>query len=196
MSVLLEKADQGRLIPLPELISIKASLKERAVLLPGRRKEFCERYQGLSLELFTDGEFSSQFEDRNASLRSTATERGGGSNINPFHVIDLAKALCIKTYFWSLSQLSSYYREAFSTPPGTGFAFLVSDLGQRRLEQSYKEVARMEAGQLITEEVETYNPRQFYFILAGLGGLVVGSLVAGSKIFLHNSGEEIEGTER
>lgn len=189
LMVLLEKVDRGRVIPLSELRSVSASLKERVVLIPKRKKEFCERYKGLSILLFTDGDFPNQFSNRTAASQALQTQKGSSDYINPFNVIELAKALCIKTYFWSVGQLDSSYQEAFSTPPGTGFAFKISDLGAEKLANSYKEVARKEVGQFLVEEVRVFHSLRLYFLLIGLGGLVGGTLLAGLKNFLRHSGE-------
>ncbi|QQG44982.1 MAG: VWA domain-containing protein [Candidatus Sungiibacteriota bacterium] len=187
LKLLLIFADKERIIPLTELTEIQTSLKERAVRIPQRRQEFCEKNQGLSLLLFTDGDFAIAG-SRQALLQERETTRGGYFKINPFHVLDLAKALCIKTYFWSMNEIWPAFEEAFSNPPGTGEAMLVSDLDERTLGDLYRRVAEKERGGFVIQEVTTYNPLRRYFIAGALVGILCGAFLTGLGRLLVHSG--------
>lgn len=192
--LLLESVDKGRVISLSSLQSIEASLYEKVLRLPNEKvqKEFCGSYHGLSLLLFTDGDF---FIKSRADVLETGTNLGGGTHrgtsnrrINPFHVIDLAKVLCINTYFWSVQQLPPDFQAAFASPPGTGFAVLVSALGQERLRKTFQDAARKEAGEFVDETVVTFNPLKNWFIGSALGACFLGGALGFSKTFMRHFG--------
>jgi len=189
LALLIEWVDRGRLIPKEEFRRVSTSLYERQVRIPKNSGEFCRKYKGLSLLLFTDGEFYSGFDSREAVLRMTQNQTGT-HDINPFNVIDLAKALCVRTYFWSMGNLPKAYKEAFSNPPGSGFAIQISGMNKKNLAKSYADVAEKESGEIITEKILEFNPLKRHFIAAGLVCFLLGLLIFWSKNYSHHAGKE------
>ncbi|OHA07617.1 MAG: hypothetical protein A2934_04860 [Candidatus Sungbacteria bacterium RIFCSPLOWO2_01_FULL_47_10] len=162
--LILNGVDRGDLVPAKELLEIQASLAERFPKFPSRRKEFCGKYQGLSIALFTDGDFPHVFRDRDSALENTQFNRAYENNINPFHVIDIAHALCIRTYFWSVQGILPAYREAFTTPPGMGAATEVGGMSGERLSLLYRNVAKIERGRRVMKLFVSQNPLRRLYI--------------------------------
>lgn len=187
LALLIEWVDHGSLIPKEEFHRVTTSLYERQVRIPKNSGEFCRKYKGLSLLLFTDGEFYGGFDSREAVLRMTQNQTGT-NDINPFNVIDLAKALCVRTYFWSMGNLPQAYKEAFSNPPGSGFAIQVSSMNKANLAKSYADIAEKESGEIITEKILEFSPLKRHFIAAGLVCFLLGLLIFWSKNYSHHAG--------
>ncbi|OGF82040.1 hypothetical protein A2924_03705 [Candidatus Giovannonibacteria bacterium RIFCSPLOWO2_01_FULL_44_16] len=187
LALLIEWVDHGRLIPDDELQRVRASLYERQLRIPKNSTEFCSRYKGLSLLLFTDGEFDQPFQSRESALLMSR-DKQNLSAINPFNVIDLAKSLCVRTYFWSMENLPQSYKDAFSSPPGSGFAVQVKEMSKDSLLRSYAEVAEREAGEMVTEQIAEWNPLRRYFITIGSVCFLLGLLIFWSKNYSHQEG--------
>ncbi|KKT42552.1 hypothetical protein A2W54_01295 [Candidatus Giovannonibacteria bacterium RIFCSPHIGHO2_02_43_13] len=188
LALIIEWADRGRLIPNDEFRRVKASLYERQLRIPKKSAEFCRTHKGLSLLLFTDGDFDYRFQSREAALQMTR-DRTNFTAMNPFNVIDLAKSLCIRTYFWSMGDLPQSYKDAFSNPPGSGLAVQISGLDKTELIKSYEDAAKREAGEIISEEIVEWNPLKRYFISTGTICFLLGLLIFWSKNYSHREGK-------
>ena len=172
---MLDFADNGALVPARELKKIELSLGERYPYFPEKRKEFCQKHQGLSFMLFTDGGFYTK--SRQQALESSSFQHGVSKGINPFHVIEIMHSLCMRTYFWSVEQVLPDYQAAFSSPKGMGEVYIVSNTSEKALAELYRKVAVKERGRMSIKEEIRYNPFEEYFI-----GMAVWCSLAG--IFL------------
>lgn len=189
---LIDFVDKGELISADEMSKMKLSLSERKPYIPKRSAEFCRKNQGLSLELFTDGDFLDWAKDRDAALQYTNQAQGAHNTyINPFHVIDMAHSLCIRTYFWSVEGILPAYKLAFESPLGMGKAMLVTNLSEKSLSELYAGVAAAERGRMTVRTEVSYNPLTRLFLLAALVLFFAGVILQAFAAFSHNTGKEV-----
>ncbi|OGZ95606.1 MAG: hypothetical protein A3I44_03845 [Candidatus Sungbacteria bacterium RIFCSPLOWO2_02_FULL_51_17] len=184
LALAIEALDKGKIVSAGELQRVKLSLKEREAYIPLRAAEFCKKYPGVSLVLYTDGDFPSWAETRQKALEQTNLRKGEtASDLNPFHVIDVAHALCIRTYFYSVGQIPQAYHHAFTTPRGFGEVRSVATMSRENLMELYRTVATRERSRVVVEEELIYNPLMDRFVAWALACFLAGAILGYVPMF-------------